>query len=580
MGRAFSEVIGADLAKAPGVNTIPTARLRALDRTLGVRPVSAPGVSTERDAAFAAGATRIGYGTYAVLRGRLDAHLTVMDPRTGKVAFETSVSTEPGNIIAAAADLARKIDPHVIPYDTANAAALREYIQAQESSNPGEIASNASAAIAADPNFAAPYLTLAQAEASQGDRAGALGTLHAAMAHASAMRPADRARLQLDKAALENDPAARLQALADLAAASPNDPETMQAYAQAAFAAHDYARAVQAFHRVLASDANNIAALNSLGYAEAYSGNLSAAADALHRYQTLRPSDPNPVDSLGDVNLISGHLKEAEDFYLEAAKKGPGLLNGGDFFKAAMARLMTGDTAGADALFKQFTDFRAKAKDPAVDFYRAQWRWLSGRRSAAAADLAAAARATPALAPAAAAQLAIWDLAAGNRASAAQDAAKAGTQGLPAVLVRFLTLPPASPEDWNARAQKLAPQPNQSGIRDLLVSYALLLDGHFAPASSLLAHIYAAGEDSSEGLPVLLAWSYLETGRLSDASRLLSANPTPPAQGPSVLMPFYFPRLYLLRAEAAEKAGRAGEARTNRQLYQQLSGTGDSSATR
>src|SRR2546430_300317 len=52
MGRAFSEVIAAEL------QALPSTRLHAYDRLLGVRPVSAPGISTESTEALLAGATR------------------------------------------------------------------------------------------------------------------------------------------------------------------------------------------------------------------------------------------------------------------------------------------------------------------------------------------------------------------------------------------------------------------------------------------------------------------------------------------------------------------------------------------
>ena len=60
------------------------------------------------------------------------------------------------------------------------------------------------------------------------------------------------------------------------------------------------------------------------------------------------PDMPNPLDSLGDVQLLTGHPREAEAFYMQAAKQDPHFQNGGDWLKAAIARLMTGDQAGAE----------------------------------------------------------------------------------------------------------------------------------------------------------------------------------------------------------------------------------------
>jgi hypothetical protein len=44
---------------------------------------------------------------------------------------------------------------------------------------------------------------------------------------------------------------------------------------------------------------------------------------------------------------------------------------------------MTGDVNGADALAQQYFDARAKAKDPVIEYRKAQWAWISGRRKSA-----------------------------------------------------------------------------------------------------------------------------------------------------------------------------------------------------
>ena len=40
----------------------------------------------------------------------------------------------------------------------------------------------------------------------------------------------------------------------------------------------------------------------------------------------------------------------------------------------------------------------------------------------------------------------------------------------------------------------------------------------------------------------------------------------------SLFAPFYFPRIYYLRGELAEKQGKPSEARANYRLFEQLSG--------
>ena len=574
MGRAFSEVLTYGLAEAPGIYAIPSVRLHALDRTLGARPIGATGISAERAQALAAGADRIGYGTYAVAQGRLEAALTIVDTRTGKATVSMSVTVAPPNVEAAAAELARHISNRIVAFPTASQDALRDYAGALEAADADAIASRAGAAVAADPNFGPAYRMLADSKAGRGDRAGALADLDAALARAAGMPPAEQARIRLDKATLQNDTSGQLEALASLAKASPADPDVWRTYARTAQRLHAYPPAEAAFRQALAVEPDDVDAWNGLAYAAAYSGDLNGAVAALRQYRNLRPGDPNPLDSLGDAHLIEGRLREAEGFYLEAATKNPAFLSGGDYFKAAMARLMTGDVSGADAICKQFTDFRAAAKDPAVALYQAQWNWLSGRRAAASRDLESFAAGGPPgdLAARAWTQLAIWRLVAGDRAAASRMAAKAGVQSLPAVMANFLAQPPGNAAEWTARAGRLAPRPEQGAIRDFALGYALLGAKEYAAASVVLRRMYESGEDSSdEGLPVLLAWSYLETGRDKDAAGLLAWNPIPPAGGPNPFMPFYFPRLFLLRADAAAKAGRKDEEEANRRIYRQLS---------
>ena len=139
MGRAFSEVFTAELAGAPGVYAIPSSRLHVLDRLLGPRPVSAPGISAERSLALASGATRLGYGEYSVRGGRLSARLTIEDPRTGKTTKLDSAGPSgrlAGDVFAAASELARQVSTRVAPYGTTSVPAIEAYIAAEESATP------------------------------------------------------------------------------------------------------------------------------------------------------------------------------------------------------------------------------------------------------------------------------------------------------------------------------------------------------------------------------------------------------------------------------------------------------------
>jgi Tfp pilus assembly protein PilF len=581
MGRAFPEIIGGELAAAPNIYTVSPARIRGTNHTLGTRPIGAPGVSAELTSALASGANRIGYGTYWISNGRLEARLTIQNAATLKDIEVLSASAPAGDLPGAAGALARQISKGAGAHGTANEQAWEDYAAALESPDAATAEAKAGQAIAADPDFGPAYRLLVEIK-SQGDRAGALALADQALAR-EAIHPAGRARLEIEAAGLRDDGAAAQRWLAELAKLEPGDIETWQSLAQTAYIGHDYRAAVSAWQRVLAAEPADGNALNQLGYAAVYAGDFAAATAALRRYAALQPQDANPLDSLGDINLIAGHLQQAEGFYVQAAKKAPNFYGGSDWFKAAVARLMTGDIPGADKLAGQFADVRSAAHDPAVPVFNAEWQWISGRRKAGYAALEQFARSAEAGAPAelasrAYSQLTVWSLLLGDRAAAGQMSAKAAALAGPssqpeAAMVRFLAQPPVPFPEWQARAERLAPHPAQHAIRDSMLAYALLLSREYAPAAEVLRRLYDAGNDAgNEGLPVLLAWSCLETGRDKEAAPLLAFNAVPPVTGPGLFTSFYFPRIFELRARLEEKPGRTDGAGANARLFTVLSG--------
>ncbi|MFZ1145553.1 MAG: tetratricopeptide repeat protein [Bryobacteraceae bacterium] len=577
VGRALQEILDTELAGASELYAIPSSRLLAMDRALGARPVMAPGISAGRAAALSLGASRIGYGDYAIRNGRLEAHLSLADPRTGRSVAELTAEGDAGEVLAAGAALARQISPHASGYPTRSEAALRAYIDALDAAGPAGAESLAQAAHDADPAFGPAARLLAGLMAQRGDRDGALACLNRAMALAAGMPAIEQARLRLEVATLENQAAARQQALATVAAAEPANPEAWLALGDFAFSRRHYSAAQAAFRKVAELDPTQVAALNQAAYAAAFAGHPDEALADLRRCQTLRPSDPNTFDSLGDVQLLTGHLREAEAFYVQAAKRDPHFQNGGDWLKAAMARLMTGDVAGAGGLSEKYVQARFAAGDPAADLYRGQWRFLSGRRREGCGDLEAIARreADPvarSLAVQAHAQLAIWSLYLGDRAAAQAHARAALATVQAAALAGFLAGPPASPDEWAARAEKLAPRPEQATMRDFALGQALLLGKQFDAAAPALRRAYENSKPTNPEMPVLLAWAYLETGQTAQAAPLLALNPIPPPTGIDAFASCWFPRLFFLRGQLAEKQGRADAAQANYKLFLQLSG--------
>jgi tetratricopeptide (TPR) repeat protein len=582
MGRAFSEILAAELEGVPGVSVIASTRLHALDAQLGRRPAATPGISAERTSALAAGASRIVYGQYVVRDGRLQTSMTIEDLPGGRMTSLPPASAPVAGLVQAASALALEISPRITPYGTGNRAVVETHIKALESPDLAGSEQDLQRAVEADPNFGPLYRQLAQIKVQQKDTAGALALLQRALAR-DTIGGAERARVQLQAAMLRNDAAARQQALADLAKADPSNASAWRDLAASAMARHQYPQAVDAYRKAVDIEPGDPDAWNQLGYAAALTGDTAGASDALLRYQKLLPASPNPLDSLGDVNLIAGRLPEAESYYLQAAKTDPNFLAGLDFLKASMAHLMTGDVAGADHLAEQYFAARAAAKDPMVDYRKAQWSWIGGRRKAACQQMEKLARDSESgpsreVAAHAFTELSLWNLMLGNRDVAAQAAQKAvalatAASAVPALLARFLSQPPAAAAEWEARADRFAPDPSQAPIRNLAAALALLLAKDYAAAAPLLQQMYASASPATdEGLPVLLAWTNLETGHVADAAALLRFNPPLSDVGLSWSTPLYFPRIFYLRAVAAEKQGKADEARRNYQLFRQLSG--------
>jgi tetratricopeptide (TPR) repeat protein len=582
VGRALSEVVSVQLAGAPGTQTISSSRLHSYDRLLGVHPVSSPGISTESTQALLAGATRVVYGEYTVRGGRLEARVTIEDTRGGRMKT-FAVAAPAGDVLKAAGEIAREIEPKSAAFSTRSGEALSAYIHALESPDPDRIEQGLRAAIQADPDFPAPYRLLAQARAQRGDPQGAVALIEQALGRGDRIPQVERARLELEAAEIAGDLNGRLGALNKLVKLAPADAGAWRALGETQVNRHEYRRAKEALQKAVELEPGDAALWNSLGYAAAYAGDLAAADNALHRYQALAPAEANPLDSLGDVYLMSGKLAEAEKYYLEAFQKDPNFLNQGDLLKAAIARLYSGNVASADSAAKRYFDAREKANDPILAYRRAQWLWLTGHRKDAYRQMQAfadGAENTPLrdASSRAYAELSLWSLMMGDRGAATQLAAKAVRIASPAargnaIVAAFLALPPVSASEWSVRAEQAFGGAAQTSIRNFALSYALLMNSEFKPAQLLLKQTWDNGTPAAdEGLPVVLAWTLLETGKPQEAAPLLKFNPVVNANGLTPYAAIYLPRIFYLRGVIAEKEGRSSDAAAEVKKFLALSG--------
>ena len=582
MGRAAAEVMSAELTGSPATSIVSSGTLHATDRIFGAGPLAAPGISAERTAALAAGATRILYGRISRSGGALRLDATLFDTARQKIDRTLTASAPAsGSVIGLAGSLAGELQTPLRPFDTKNPEALHQYCAGLETTDSTAAAQFYSQAVAADPNFGEPYVAWAQLAASQRNRGETERILALAAARGAAISELARARLAAIAAGLSGDASAEARSLDALVRLNPADNNLLRQLAQAYLNARNYTAAANTLKKALALEPADAVLLNQLGYAEMYAGNLAGSTGALHEYARLRPDDPNALDSLGDVHFYLGRFADAEKYYQRSSEKDRNFNGGAELMKAARARLMTGDVAGADGIFNQYLDGRRQAKDPLAEFRRAGWEFLSGRREQAIARMGAFAGSLPAglaatVAPEGYAQIALWQLQLGDAERAREAASKAASPRAtgPVIMARFLAASPAPPAEWQARARQILPQPAQERTRKLMLACALLLHKEFQAAEPVLADLVQhTTPDPSEVLQVLLAWARVEAGHPEQAAGLVERNPVPNAN-PEIFGSLAFPRLLFLRAAVLEKQGRRDEAVANYKLFLALSGPG------
>ncbi len=554
MGRGFGESLRLQLAGTPRTQPVALGALR-----------DAPG----------SGAGLVVHGYFSVQGGRLDVRADIEDLSTHRMTNRIAVSGPvSGGMLPLSREIALKIAADARTLPTRSETALRAYVEALESADAPAGNQAFGQAVAADPSFGAAWADWAQALIARGDRTAAAQALASARANVSRFQNLERARLAVVAAALTGDREGQRRALGALALTMPADTGVLRQLAALDTAGHRYLDAAAWYERIAQRQPEDAAVFNLLGYAYAWGGRSEKAIQALERYRALAPKEANPIDSLGDVQYSFGHFAEAAKLYEESDAKDRAFLGGGSLYKAAWARLMQGDRKTADATFARFIEARQAAQDPIVPYRRAQWEYLTGRRKEALARLEQIAQSPQSpLASLACAQLAIWSLEAGDRAGALRYAQRSPAPGGLTAIAAFLAQPPASAQEWKARGERLLPQPGQAGLRRLAVAYALLLSKDFGAAVAPLGEAYAASVPSSPDWPaVLLAWALIESGKFDRIPELLGPNPVPVATGDRPFISLEFPRLFFLRAVAAEKQNRRDEARANYQRYLDLAG--------
>jgi tetratricopeptide (TPR) repeat protein len=528
------------------------------------------------DAAMAR-ATMALRGYYILASGRLRLVAARERLSDGKVtATDTLEGAVPEGVPAIADVLARRLDSGVRAPDTRSVEALRALVEAKAGADPAAALPAFARAVSADPDFGPAYVIWAQVLLARGDENGLRTVLDKARARGGRILELRRAELAAIGAAAGPDRAARTQALAALARLMPADADLLARLAGEQIAARRYAAAADFYRKAIALDPLNANFWNQLGYAEARLKNLAAARAALLEYQRVAPQEANPLDSMGDVHFYLGAFADAVGYYLQAYGKDPAFLGSATLYKAARARLMTGDVAAADELFRRYEQARRKAGDRLSDYAGAQWLYLTGRRSEAVARMrtlagppaTASAAGSLELTALAEAQLSAWAVADGNLAEARRlaegvlgrsQSSMVKTTAVLALILSDPSMPARLPE---------------GSLKTLGVSCRFLLSKQYPEAIKLLTPLAAETDPlAQEQVNVLLAWALVEGGRAREAGPLLDVYGVPQ---PGLEPPFgflTFPRVFLLKAEALAAQGRVQEAAQLRDLYRKLSGT-------
>lgn len=524
--------------------------------------------------AVAAGADAIVTGYYVVRGGTVQLHGFIETPPARQVRPAVDASFSRQALVDAATAIARSVSTgRLRAFPSTSEAALAAWSEAGELRDPRQVPALLERAIAADPKFIPAWVALLRLKSAAGDRA-AVEEL-AARARQAQPDAASEAEIGYLAALASGDAASIEQAVTAVIEHAGGAAGTLLEYGLLAYRNHYFAAAARLYRQAVRLDPKNFTIRNQLVYAEAFAGNHAAAEQALAAWAAADPSNPNVDDSAGDIQFYFGRFEAAEKAYLRAGAKNASFMGGAPLLKAAWARLMIGDVAGADAILDRYLALRKTARDPRAGLVKAQWLYLSGRRRQAR-DAMEALYGEPAAAADAHAQASLWALDAGAVAEARDQARQAfadarnnASARLVAALATFLCQPPATAATWQERAGKAFPGPRSAGVRQAALVYALLLERQWREAVPELRALLRTQDPVASGAEaVLLAAALIESGATAQAAPLLERFPIPPGDGISVFAWMYFPRLFELRAKAFPDTE---EGRRSLEIYRRLS---------
>jgi len=221
--------------------------------------------------------------------------------------------------------------------------------------------------------------------ARSGDVAGAIAVAGRSLEH-PVRSEVDGLRIELARATFEKDPHAEHEALRKLTARVA-DPQLLANLGAVETRAREFALAEGDYKKLLAVEPDDAQAVNLLGYVYGFQGKIGDAEATFARYAKMPGQEPNSFDSLGEIYFMNGKFSEAERAFLKAHELNAALTAGGDLRKAAYAHWLVSDLPGADKIFDRYLEFRARMKDPSIEWEHASWEYATGRKDQAIARL-------------------------------------------------------------------------------------------------------------------------------------------------------------------------------------------------
>jgi cytochrome c-type biogenesis protein CcmH len=542
-------------------------------RQLSAMRSSAVIVAADRNEARAWGARHLVSGYLSGRAQAPTAHYVVEDAATGRAVASGEVAMGAMgwegflNDVAARVAQGANLQGRLDPAEFHNEKAARLYSEGLSSSDAAEAARKFQAATAADLSCGWCWQAWAERAAATGGPQAMEQVLARSKEQTVHLSPLSRARLDLMAAFAGQDLKKIRSALEAYTARQPNDDQALAQLGDANTALRDYTGAAAAYRRAIDAAPSRADFWNSYAYALAYQGKYDDAMRAAAEYTKRETRSANPLDSVGELALMAGRFPLAVGSFLECHGKDKDFNGGSALEKAALARLLEGDSREAAGLLEGFLRERAARGDAWAEVHQARWEQMLGQTSLARKRLSALTHGSPdSVAQASAVLLCLYALDAGDEPGARRAAAelsapaRAGKQPAAFALAALNPDDPPRVDDASAGAQARA------------TGYTLRGDWPKASEAWREAlRLSRGGIDAPQR--EMLAYCLVRQGQSREAAKLVSARwPVLTADQSLLYSYLLFPNVFFTRAEIARFQGNGSEAQRNYDLFLQYAG--------